>query len=642
MDQNLNNLSDRKSPEKNCGTLKPKIKVNLEDIVQEEKVLANEDLGFNTPPQNPKNLSSKKWPSLSSQELPAYQLRSSPHSINSINPQQEPLQSLNPYSSILKFPKLSISSISSYPDIPLVPQSPPNQAFKSGPLNILQDKFCLFPAVQNLKTQIEMLSISNEDPGPNLSPKSDSSLNQMVENIKSQETSGLIKIPLRIYVIPALDQKQISHENIQDPNFNQIKNSNLKIVALDYEEGNIECKSKQNVIKKRKNKRKKNKVKLVDDKNELQDWINLKTEEYLGLDEVKSFESKKLRIEDLINQIREKVKIKIDCRVKMVLDEGKNELGHLDYIEKLFIEMIRPEKHELINKNFSGVNKSDESSKESNIFSSNSSKNDLQIPENTKITKMSQISQNIGNLPILTSYKDKIFISKDLKTVEKLTSTKLPNGSSKLFLFPNIICFYNSLTQEVTSIDYITLTQIFKVKSSLKRRFCTFGLIDSSPALIGGIDESSKLISHVEVLKKFSKFEPICPIVHPRSHGQFIVHQQKTYLFMGNPPNVNQIIEKFEKNVWVACSIKLPYSIKNSITVSYNHQIIFLGGEDKLKNQMTNVFSFDTHSNKIVYSGLTDFCILAGECMNNAVIDGVLYVLDYKHGSLLSQILNIA
>ena len=606
--------------------------------------------GFNSIPQNYQYPPNQPHPLSSNLNQAPY-----PNPNPYPNPQQFQPNPFNPVNQKIQIPPPSVTNYNnpgaSNPsnfNNPVIP--PPLIPSRSGQANYMQGVPVQpnpIPAPQYPNPQIKIptssssSSIPNPNPNPNSNPNPNLNITpnqgnpQLIPNPKPQESKGLIKVPERQYGTPAPQSEQKTPVVVQDSTPKPGNNANNIPKPAVKEEKKTGNNANQN-------KPKKNKANKGNGGNKaLDSSFNSKAPSKVSKDEVK--ESQKFIIEGYFNQLRDEVKMKTEKKVKMAMEEGKQELIQLDNIEKFFMEQVNLTGVGLRQEDLAAMAGFDARSEESDRFSCKSSKDVKPPPPKPEPPKKVQMNQSNDNLLLLTSHKDKIYISEDLSTIKTVTPPSVPKGSSRLFIPPNIILFFNCITSEVTSFDIFTLNHTLKARSTLNRRFCTFGIINSYPALIGGIDNNSKTLNNVEILKNFSEFEFISPINNPRSHGQYLVHKRKTYLFMGNPLTINKTIEKFENGVWITLSFTLTFPTQFAVTVSFYNQIVFFGGENREKNQKTNnIFSFDPESNKLLYSGYAASTILAGECMNSVINDGVLYVLDYENKSICTHKLNAA
>jgi hypothetical protein len=341
-------------------------------------------------------------------------------------------------------------------------------------------------------------------------------------------------------------------------------------------------------------------------------------------------------VSQYFNRLRRELMKKSEEKKKAIDEEYRRDLEELNKTEKFVIEQIMmaeglDENFETESMKSQPVDFQEDASVESDRFSSTPSKEKPPLKPNTTIPNDSKV--------LINSFKNSTYITLDLSTSQKIELPVLPNGSSRLFHAPDQVLIYNSVTQEVSSMHLISRDLKIISRLNSNRRFCTFGYINNFPAVMGGLDPNSNSLSReVDLIDGLNTSKKFSMLVNPRSHGLSTVFKGKTFIFGGNPPNVNKIIEKFDGSTWTALSINLPVSLSQFAIIPAADTIIVLGGiNNENKQKVNTIIAVDPVRNTLKYNGFISFNFLAGDCMNAVWKEGTLYLIDYETGHISRQ-----
>ena len=274
-----------------------------------------------------------------------------------------------------------------------------------------------------------------------------------------------------------------------------------------------------------------------------------------------------------------------------------------------------------------------------NAFQSNSNilTNDQ---NNITLQNFKHLSQPLSesNSPILLNvYKEKCFISSDMKTCRKF-SIPFSLGSSYLVLNRNTILICQSESLEILKLDLDSENITSLVPLTKSRKYAAFGYIDNYPALIGGIiDQKNNLTDSVEILKDLKTWVNISSLNRARSHGQTLKHNECTYVFAGFPFDITNTIEVFKHGHWETFGFRFSEKFNCFGIASYDDWIITFGGMANPGKQLRNkIVMINTQTMQVKEQGLRSLFI--SNCVQSSkVVDGVLIYLDGIHGKIVSQ-----
>jgi hypothetical protein len=242
---------------------------------------------------------------------------------------------------------------------------------------------------------------------------------------------------------------------------------------------------------------------------------------------------------------------------------------------------------------------------------------------------------------LLNTYKDKIFTSTDLKSVNSHRYQFTP-GSSYLLLNSSTLLINSISCSEIQSLDLSTGILKSIIPHSIPRRYAAFGFIGQYPALIGGlIDSKSTLTDSVEVLKDLSFWQSVSSLNRPRSHGYSLKHKEDTFLMGGFPYDLTNTIERFRNGHWETFSFRFKDKLYGYGLASYKDFIVVFGGAVKQEKHLRGqIFLINTETEEVLEQPLKSL-FLNYSSQSSVVVDGVLFYLDCIQGKIVSQELTI-
>ncbi|OMJ86227.1 hypothetical protein SteCoe_12290 [Stentor coeruleus] len=225
------------------------------------------------------------------------------------------------------------------------------------------------------------------------------------------------------------------------------------------------------------------------------------------------------------------------------------------------------------------------------LIEENKTDKELSISKSSNQSRIHQSRKPINDQSLIVSLQPgTVLISKDLEIPEQYTIPFYTKGMSVLALSNDILLFAGGLSNE--SFIYNVDTKVAKKypKLTTNRTFFVLGMINNSPAAIGGLKPPSSVTNIVEIFEN-GQWKIFDPLIVGRSHAHTIQHAEITYVFGGHNGGLNMKIEKYDSK-WVLLDVELPVPMRNFGLGSWGKEIYMFGGE-VTGNKRKNVFKFN-------------------------------------------------